>query len=33
VSATPAPASWLLLVIGLGVAGLLTWLRRLKESS
>jgi hypothetical protein len=33
VSATPAPASWLLLVIGLAVAGLLTWLRRLKESS
>ena len=30
VSATPAPASWLLLVIGLGVAGLLTWLRRLR---
>ncbi|HEY1221009.1 MAG TPA: hypothetical protein VGF03_18850 [Bryobacteraceae bacterium] len=29
--ATPAPASWLLLVIGLGVAGLLTWLRRLRN--
>jgi hypothetical protein len=29
--ATPAPASWLLLVIGLAVAGLLTWLRRLRE--
>jgi hypothetical protein len=33
VSATPAPASWLLMLIGLAVAGLLTWLRRLKESS
>ena len=33
VSATPAPASWLLLLTGLAVAGLLTWLRRLKESS
>jgi hypothetical protein len=31
--ATPAPASWLLMLTGLGVAGLLTWLRRLKESS
>jgi hypothetical protein len=30
VSATPAPASWLLMLIGLGVAGLLTWLRRLR---
>jgi hypothetical protein len=33
VSATPAPASWLLMLTGLAVAGLLTWLRRLKESS
>jgi hypothetical protein len=33
VSATPAPASWLLLLTGLAVAGLLTWLRRMKESS
>jgi hypothetical protein len=31
--ATPAPASWLLMLTGLAVAGLLTWLRRLKESS
>ena len=33
VSATPAPASWLLMLTGLAVAGLLTWLRRMKESS
>ena len=32
-SATPAPASWLLMLTGLAVAGLLTWLRRMKESS
>ena len=30
VSATPAPASWLLLLTGLAVAGLLSWLRRLR---
>jgi len=30
VSATPAPASWLLMLTGLAVAGLLTWLRRLR---
>ena len=28
--ATPAPASWLLLLTGLAVAGLLSWLRRLR---
>jgi len=33
VSATPAPASWMLLVTGLGVVGLLAWLRRLRDAS
>jgi hypothetical protein len=31
VSATPAPASWLLMLTGLAVAGLLTWVRRLRN--
>jgi len=33
VSPTPAPASWMLLLIGLGVVGLLAWLRRLGDAS
>jgi len=33
VSATPAPASWMLLLTGLGVAGLLAWLRRLRDAA
>jgi len=33
VSPTPAPASWMLLLTGLGVVGLLAWLRRIREVS
>jgi len=33
VSPTPAPASWMLLLTGLGVVGLLAWLRRLRDAS
>jgi len=32
VSPTPAPASWMLLLTGLGVVGLLAWLRRLRDA-